>query len=214
LRHALKMRGIPVTENVVRRTITPAALDEAELLTVHTTGLRDVLWRINTFSQNLFADCLLKSLAAYNPDGTRSGKPGSWAGGKEVLKATLQGLGLDLSAATLRDGSGLSHHNRLTAEQIAQLLLTVRRHRYGPLLIQTMAQPGEPGTMQRRYTTPVVRGHIRAKTGTLSGVRSLAGYASRGDGLTLVFALLINGEPPPDLPTRVAEVLVQAGIEK
>jgi D-alanyl-D-alanine carboxypeptidase/D-alanyl-D-alanine-endopeptidase (penicillin-binding protein 4) len=208
LLHALKERGVIMNGHVVRRAITSATLNGAELLAVHTTSLRDVLWRANTFSQNLFAECLLKSLAAYDPDGTRSGVAGSWEGGVGVLRTTLQQLGLTLDGAALRDGSGLSHEDRVTAEQVVQLLLIMRRHPHGKLFIETLAQPGEDGSMRRRYDSPVLRGRLRAKTGTISGVRTLAGYATRPDGTTLAFALLINGEAPNTLPTQVAEALV------
>jgi D-alanyl-D-alanine carboxypeptidase/D-alanyl-D-alanine-endopeptidase (penicillin-binding protein 4) len=211
LRQALEQRGIVVAGPVVRRTITPATLAEANALDVRTTPLADVLWRTNTLSQNLFAECLLKSLGAYAADGRRSLTPGSWEGGVRVLKATLQGLGLDLDGAIFRDGSGLSHENRVTAGQVARLLMTMRDHRHSALFIGSLARPGEEGTMRRRYASERLRGRLRAKTGTIRGVRALAGYVERSDGVTLAFALLINGSPPQSLPTRVAEALLDGG---
>lgn len=64
--------------------------------------------------------------------------------------------------------------------------------------------------MRRRYDTPALRGRLRGKTGTIAGVRTLAGYVSRNDGQNLVFALLVNGNAPPTLPKQVAEALVTA----
>ena len=72
LRQALERRGIEVRGDVVRRQLSDADLSAATLLATHTTPLPDVLWRCNTFSQNMFAECVLKSLAAYEPDGRRS----------------------------------------------------------------------------------------------------------------------------------------------
>jgi D-alanyl-D-alanine carboxypeptidase/D-alanyl-D-alanine-endopeptidase (penicillin-binding protein 4) len=213
LRHALEKRGVAVSGPVVRRRLTPAALADAELLDVRTTPLRDVLWRANTFSQNLFAECLLKSLAAYNSDGRRGGTAGSWEGGVRVLEAALQELGLDLHGAVFRDGSGLSHENRVTAQQIVELLITMRRHPYGELFSESLAEPGNDGTMRRRYAVPALEGRLRGKTGTIRGVRALAGYASRTDGVTLAFAVLANGNAPQSLPAQIAEVLVTAGVD-
>ncbi|MFQ5805951.1 MAG: D-alanyl-D-alanine carboxypeptidase/D-alanyl-D-alanine-endopeptidase [Phycisphaerae bacterium] len=213
LQRALEKRGVAAPGQVVRREITTTALADADLLDVRATRLPDVLWRANTFSQNLFAECLLKSLAAYNADGTRSGAPGGWEAGVRVLEATLRELGLDLERAIFRDGSGLSHENRVTAQQVVQVLLIMRGHPHGDVFIQSLAQPGEEGTMRRRYGSLVLRDRLRGKTGTISGVRALAGYVERPDGATLAFALLVNGGAPPSLPAQIAEVLVEAGVE-
>lgn len=208
LAQALQRRGIAITGNVVRRRLAADALRDAELLDTRATPLADVVWRCNTFSQNLFAECLLKSLAAYAPDGRPSGVAGSWAGGVQVLEATLRQLGLNLDGAVFRDGSGLSHRNRATARQIVQLLLAMQHHAGGSVFIDSLADAGEAGTMRQQYGSAVLRGRLRGKTGTLAGVRSLAGYVDRPDGRTLAFALLVEGTARPDWPRRLAEALV------
>jgi len=212
LKLALESRGIAVAGQVVRRTIPSAALADAPPLATHSTPLPDVLWRCNTFSQNLFAECLLKSLAAYESGGGRSGRPGSWEGGVRVLHATLSDLGLTLDGAVVRDGSGLSHENRVTAEQVAQLLSTMWRHRHSGLFLESLSVAGRAGTLRRRLDEPLLRGRIRGKTGTIRGVRALAGYATRPDGTTLSFALLVNGAGANHLPRQVCRVLVEAGV--
>ena len=226
LAQALERRGIQVRGGFVRRTAdmpapgasAPTTTPPSALAT-HTTPLADVLWRCNTFSQNLFAECLMKSLAAYEPDGRRSGTPGSgdgarggtpgsWAGGEAVVRATLGNLGVDLSGAELRDGSGLSHADRATAAQLTRLLIVMRRHRCADEFVGSLAQPGEEGSMNHRYDDPALRGRLRGKTGTLQGVHALAGYLTRPDGTVLAFALLINGPPSTDLPKQVCKALV------
>ena len=214
LQHALEQRGVMLDGRVVRRMLTPTALAEAELLDVRSTSLRHILWRCNTFSQNMFAECLLKSLAAYEPDGSRSGIEGSWEVGIRRLEETLWQLGIDLEGAILRDGSGLSHESRVTAEQVVQLLAHMRRHQQGDLFVASLAQPGQEGTLRhRRWAAPALQNRLRAKTGTLKDVRSLAGYVQRPDGRTLAFALLINGDSSPAIRVQFAEALAEAGIE-
>jgi D-alanyl-D-alanine carboxypeptidase/D-alanyl-D-alanine-endopeptidase (penicillin-binding protein 4) len=212
LHQGLTARGITLSGPPVRRQFGSALLADAELLDTHTTPLRDVLWRCNTFSQNLFAECLLKSLAAYKPDGNPTGATGSWEAGVQVLETTLRALGLELDGAVFRDGSGLSHQNRVTAEQIARLLVIMSGHPQRQYYLKSLAEPGQEGTMRRRYDTPALRGRLRGKTGTISGVRTLAGYVRRSDGQDLVFALLVNGNAPRALPKRVAEALATAGL--
>ena len=210
LKQALRQRGIEVRGPVVRRQLNADELSSLSPLATHTTNLEDVLWRCNTFSQNLFAECLLKSLAAYQPDGRRGATPGSWPAGVAVLRDTLEKHGLDLSTAEIRDGSGLSHANRATARQFVDLLRRMRRHAHADLFINSLAQPGQPGSMHRRYDDPLLRGRLRGKTGTIRGVRALAGYVTRRDGRVLAFALLVNGRADHQLPREVCKTLVEA----
>ncbi len=210
LYQALERRGIRVVGEVLTRPLGPDELRGAVLLATHTTPLRDVLWRCNAFSQNLFAECLCKALAAYAPDGRRAGPPGSWSAGTDTVRSTLARLGLDLSGAVLRDGSGLSHRNRLSAAQVGRLLVLMQRHRHAEAFCASLAQPGEPGSMRKRYDDPVLRGRIRAKTGTLANVQALAGYATRPDGTVLAFALLVNGGSESNLSLELCRALVTA----
>ncbi|MCH7870116.1 MAG: D-alanyl-D-alanine carboxypeptidase/D-alanyl-D-alanine-endopeptidase [Planctomycetes bacterium] len=193
LGQALMTRDITVKQGVVRRALSPAMLSGAARIASHRTPLADVLWRIGVFSQNLFAECLLKALAAYEPDGRRRGSPGSWREGLAVLQSTLNGIGLDLNGAVFRDGSGLSHNNRVTAQQVVELLRIMRPRPHSRLLTDNLARPGENGSLRRRYRDPVLRERLWAKTGTIQGVSTLAGYLERPDGTTLVFSILMNG---------------------
>lgn len=239
LKHALERRGVTIRGDVVRRAIPPAALRTAPLIATNLTPLSDVVWRSNTFSQNLFAECLVKSLAAYEPAGStivraaqpspgqdgagasrspaagsvivRASQPGSWPAGLAVARTTLERLGIDLRGAVLRDGCGLSHDNRVTAAQVARLLEVMSRHRAADVFRDSLAiAGGEEGSMKRRYGEPALRGRIRGKTGTIANVSTLAGYATRPDGTTLAFAILTNGPVPDSFLPRVCRVLVGA----
>lgn len=156
----------------------------------------------------MFAECVLKSLAAYEPDGRRSAQPGTWSAGEGILRNTLARLGVDLDSATLRDGSGLSHENLATAAQFTRLLVQMRRHPHADVFMKSLAQAGELGSMKNRYGDPLLRGRLRGKTGTLAGVHTLAGYLTRPDNTVLAFTLLINGPGDPGLPAQVCRVLV------
>jgi D-alanyl-D-alanine carboxypeptidase/D-alanyl-D-alanine-endopeptidase (penicillin-binding protein 4) len=210
LQRALEKHGVTIQGDIVRRQLRESDLAQATLLGTHTTDLADVLWRCNTFSQNLFAECLLKSLAAYEPDGRRSGVAGSFERGQAISRAVLDHLGIGLSGAELHDGSGLSHQNRATASQFVELLVRMRRHPQAEVFLESLARAGEVGSMQHRYSDPLLRGRLRGKTGTLAGVHTLAGYLTRPDNTVLAFALLINGKTSPDLPLQICRTLVTA----
>lgn len=210
LRVALQARGIEVHGEIVRRKIAREAQRAEPPIVTRATPLEDLLWRCNTFSQNLFAECLIKALAAYADDGTRLPDSGSWERGTASLRSTLEEMGIDVDHAVFRDGSGLSHHNRVTARQVVNLLSVMRRHASADLFLNSLAAPGEPGTLRRHYDDPLLRGRLRGKTGTLRGVRALAGVVSREDGTQLAFALLINGTSESALPLRVCRILAGA----
>lgn len=209
LKRALEKRGIEVRGDMVRRAVSESELAAATLLATHTTALRDVLWRCNTFSQNLFAECLIKALPAYDPDGQRNGTAGSWPRGSAVVRATLAPLGLDLEGVVLRDGSGLSHANAATAGQLVQLLVQMRRHRHAAAFAESLAEPGEQGSMRNRYADAALRGRLRGKTGTIAGVHALAGYFKAAGGRELAFAILVNGPGDSVLPVQVCKVLAE-----
>jgi len=207
VRAALQQRGISIRGDVVRRQLTAPELAGAKLLATHATALPDVLWRCNTFSQNMFAESLLKSLAAYGPDGQRGNASGSWDAGRALARATLERLGINMTGATLRDGSGLSHDNRATATQFTRLLIRMRRHPHADVFLKSLAAAGEEGSMQRRYGDSALRGRLRGKTGTIAGVHTFAGYLTRPDGTVLAVAVLVNGPAANNLPPDVCKLL-------
>ncbi|MCA9243873.1 MAG: D-alanyl-D-alanine carboxypeptidase/D-alanyl-D-alanine-endopeptidase [Phycisphaerales bacterium] len=207
LRQALQQAGAPCPR-VLRRDFAANQLAGADEVLKVRTPLRDIIWRCNTFSQNLFAEALMKSLNAYGRGGAPTGQPGSWSTGISILRSTLEGIGVELNGAEFRDGSGLSHHNRVSASQIVTLLHRAQTRPWGAVFRDSLAEPGEEGSLERRYDDDRLKGRVWAKTGTIRGVRSLAGYLERPDGQRLVFAIMVNGSGPRDLPERVLLALL------
>jgi D-alanyl-D-alanine carboxypeptidase/D-alanyl-D-alanine-endopeptidase (penicillin-binding protein 4) len=160
-------------------------------LAVHGSSTVDSLRVMNRRSQNFYASQLFKAA------GARLAGVGSWATGEAAVREALQRRGLDDGGRTrIVDGSGLAKENRTTAATLALLLAQVERDLLrGPVLHDSLAAPGEEGTLDDRLVTRHTRGRLRAKTGTLaqSGVHSLAGYLEgRGDEPGLCFAVLVN----------------------
>jgi D-alanyl-D-alanine carboxypeptidase/D-alanyl-D-alanine-endopeptidase (penicillin-binding protein 4) len=141
----------------------------------------------------------------------RSGYPATWAGASAAQRTVLAGLGIDLGTSRLYDGSGLSRSDRLTARQLVSVLSLPLDGSHPRLvsLLDSLPVAGRTGTLAPkylRYTTWPSRcaaGIVEAKTGSLRGVISLAGYARGADGRTKAFALLANGVPST-LTTRKA----------
>lgn len=213
LQRALADSGIPVADRVVRRRLSAAERTRARLIATHRTPLREVLWRANAFSQNLHAEALFKSLAAYGSGGARTDRAGSWDTGRIALKRELSRLGVNTRGAIFRDGSGLSHGNRLTARQVVSLLRIMNEHPDRAAFLQSLARPGEDGTMRRRHFADRFDERLMGKTGTIKNVRALAGYLRRDDGRTLAFAILLNGRVNAQATRDIAQALLNSGVK-
>ncbi|MFI8348924.1 D-alanyl-D-alanine carboxypeptidase/D-alanyl-D-alanine-endopeptidase [Streptomyces sp. NPDC085596] len=165
----------------------------ATLATVSSPPMSDVVERMLTNSDNDIAEALARQTAL------ASGQPGSFAGGAKAVAARLTKLGLPMRGASFHDGSGLDRDDRLTADLLTSLLATAAdpaRPGLRPVLTG-LPVGGFTGTLAERYADGGAAGVVRAKTGTLTGVNSLAGTVVTKDGRLLSFAFLTSGTTDP-----------------
>lgn len=143
---------------------------------------------INTRSQNLFADSLLKTL------GQRRAGSGSWKGGEKVVKDFLASLKIDNTALQMEDGSGLSRLDRVTAQMTLDLLLAVQKKAWFRDWRQTLAvSGGTEGSLRKRLNTPLLEGKVFAKTGFIDNVYCLSGYVLSQNNRVYAFSFMFNG---------------------
>jgi D-alanyl-D-alanine carboxypeptidase/D-alanyl-D-alanine-endopeptidase (penicillin-binding protein 4) len=203
LRTYLADRGIRVQGQIRRaagplgnRIVPPANM----LVAVHETSMQDVLWRMNKFSQNLFAEAMIKLLGRQHELDQGRNVRGSWPAGAQAVRAFLQQYGIDDSQVVIEDGSGLSRGNRATARAITELLAVMFTHPAGELYRSSLPMPGEEGTLSRRMNGQ--QGCVMAKTGTLRGASNLSGYVRTRGGTWLCFSILYNGYAGDETPYR------------
>jgi D-alanyl-D-alanine carboxypeptidase/D-alanyl-D-alanine-endopeptidase (penicillin-binding protein 4) len=157
-----------------------------EIISYH-SALTPTLTVANKRSQNFYAEQLTKTLG-YKCKGL-----GSWENGLAVIREFLQTeVKIPPDTYTLCDGSGLSRQNKVTAGQIAQLLIYMARHRYFELFRDSLSIAGVDGGLAGRLTTPLYQGKVFAKTGYLQGVSALSGYMRASDDTLYVFSIIIN----------------------
>lgn len=150
--------------------------------------------RALTNSDNDIAEALARQTAL------KAGEPASFAGSRRAVTARLKALGLPLAGARLADGSGLNRADKVTAGLLAELLALAAGPDHPELrpVLTGLPVAGFTGTLGDRYTaTSPATGLIRAKTGTLTGVNSLAGTAVDARGRLLAFAFLASGSTSP-----------------
>jgi D-alanyl-D-alanine carboxypeptidase/D-alanyl-D-alanine-endopeptidase (penicillin-binding protein 4) len=151
-------------------------LDGAREILVYRSDLGRTLDVMLVNSQNLYAECVFKRLGQ-----------GSFASAAEALAGALRSLEVPTAGLVVRDGSGLSRGNRVSARTVYGVLQAMRDE---PLFVEALAAGGE-GTLKRRYRDLGER--VRAKTGTIDGVSALSGYVTGRDGGRYVFTILANG---------------------
>lgn len=100
-----------------------------------------------------------------------------------TFNAMLAELGVSTTNLVVKDASGLSKENRVTAYQVAQLLMVIKHDPRYTRLIDGLPVGGVTGTLRKRFieTAPNAIGLVKAKTGTLNGTANLAGYVESGD---------------------------------
>ena len=101
----------------------------------------------------------------------------------KTFDTLLNDLGISTANLKVKDASGLSRENRVTAAQISQLLMIIYHDPKFKPLVDGLPVGGISGTLQERFieTAPGAIGLVRAKTGTLNGTTNLAGYVQSGE---------------------------------
>jgi len=184
LKNRLKAAGIEVAGPIVDKNVTPGP--SWSLIAETGSDLMATLAVINKRSQGFYAEQTFKTLAA-----EKAGK-GTWENAVTLEKQFLASLALDPTRFNLRDGSGLSPQNRVSAADVVRFLRAMTTHPSAAAWKATLATPGDPeGTLRHRLRD--VADRVVAKTGSIRGVSTLAGYATGLSGKNYVFAILLNG---------------------
>lgn len=208
------LRGFGISVKSVRRGAVPDGV--AELARVESAPISSIVQRMLTDSENDYAESLGHLVGA-----TEVGE-GSFTGGARATEKILGEAGIDLAGVQLADASGLSPRNAVPARTLTEVLSVVAR---GERPTWTPVAAGLPvagltGTLEDRFDTRATkagRGSVFAKTGTLTGVASLAGWVIDRDQRLLVFAIVGNdvrsGVRARDTMDRISVRLVECGCQ-
>ncbi|MGE0546760.1 MAG: D-alanyl-D-alanine carboxypeptidase/D-alanyl-D-alanine-endopeptidase [Kofleriaceae bacterium] len=199
-RRALAERGVTIAQRAFVSGPIPMT---ARAIAVHDSAtLADVVRYMNKLSDNYVAESVLKTLGAERK--TTTG-PATWADGTIAVQAQLATLGLVPGSYRVDNGSGLYSATAVSANQLITLLRAAHAdYRIGPDLVASLPVGGLDGTLVRRWQGRPAGGRVRAKTGTLEKVVTLAGYVGVDSGRPLAFAILVNDVPPGQRPAARA----------
>ena len=151
-------------------------------------SIEDVLEPMMKNSDNLYAESMFYQIAA-----SQGARPAKASHARQLIKKTLSKAGVT-GQYKIADGSGLSLYNYVTPELLTRLLIYAYRK---PGIIRSLyvSLPiaGEDGTLKKRMKDCPAHINVRAKTGTVTGVSSLAGYAVAANNHMLVFSIINQG---------------------
>ncbi|MFC7230839.1 D-alanyl-D-alanine carboxypeptidase/D-alanyl-D-alanine-endopeptidase [Saliphagus sp. GCM10025308] len=200
LRDALEAKSIDI-DGWIRIEQDSVETDGAPCVTVESAPLSTLVRDMLVTSDNFVAEQLARTIAL-----ELEGQ-GSWDAWREHAEAFLTNHGSD--AARLCDGSGLSRYNLLSASSVSAVLEWCLEQPWGEQYRQSLPLAGTEGTVENRLTD--VSLPVRAKTGTLTGVRTLSGYVEDHDGKpAVVFSCLLSnltGECEATATERIDELV-------
>lgn len=153
--------------------------------------LAELVQQTNFQSINLYAEALLRT-AALTLDKTVRSTDASL----ETLVKFWKSRGINLDGFRIRDGSGLSAVGALTADNMTGILSAMSREKIFPIFYETIPVVGQTGTVRSLARGTAAAGNIRAKSGSIEGVRTYAGYFTTPDGERMSFCLLVNKFTP------------------
>jgi len=193
-REALLRRGIRVRGAIAAG---PAPDSLPVLSAVNSRPLYAIIQDMNKESDNFIAEMLFRNLnqaslaAQASPATPDSATPPDTS--RNAVACFLNGLGCQPGSFTVADGSGLSRYNLCTPEQLVKTLLSLYQDPIlRPELLVSLPVSGVDGTLYKRFTDGDSRMRVRAKTGTMTGVSCLAGFAWGPGDRVYCFALMFN----------------------
>ncbi|MBB4805053.1 D-alanyl-D-alanine carboxypeptidase/D-alanyl-D-alanine-endopeptidase (penicillin-binding protein 4) [Chryseobacterium defluvii] len=177
--------GVSVTGKVTPR-MTDGTPESRKMISAYKSPtLADIVYYTNQHSDNSLAEALLKTVG-FQKLGDQTSESG-----RSVVTEHLKDISFDLNGLSYVDGSGLSRSNLVTPISQVKYLTSLMNEKYYKTYLTSLPIGGQSGTLKRMFLG-TGNGQIFAKTGTLSRVKTLAGYMKTNSGKTLVFSLLVN----------------------
>jgi D-alanyl-D-alanine carboxypeptidase/D-alanyl-D-alanine-endopeptidase (penicillin-binding protein 4) len=192
LRNKLMDKGIHVTGKAKSTSATDSlrarntSQNRTQIASVGSPSVASMVFSINHHSNNFLAETLLKQI------GVKKKGYGSTETGVEAVYSFLKSKGIDVSGFYMFDGSGISRYNAITVNQLVHLLKFMQHSPDSATFISSLAVAGRSGTLSKMCLDSEATGNIQGKSGTMSRVKSYAGYAKSRSGHTLIFAIIVN----------------------
>lgn len=155
--------------------------------THYSPPLSRIVEETNMESNNLFAEAILRAISKAN------NSEGNVEKGCEIVTDYWKSKGLDMNGFYMQDGSGLSARNAVTSRQLASMLYYLNTDNANfPSFYNSLPKAGETGTLKNMFRDSKAIGKIRAKSGSMTRVRSYSGYVERPNNQRWCFSIVVN----------------------
>lgn len=187
-RNRLRAHGIEVTGAAwdIDDVVPAPDMSHATVLYTHRSQpLSEIVQPLMKDSINLYAEAVMRLNAA----------PGVLPTNDAALdgfRMRMQAWGIPSDAQQVIDGSGLSRRDAISAEAVLAVLKRMQDATGSSPFVRALPVAGVDGSLANRMRGTAAAGNVRAKTGTMSNIRSLAGYATSRDGERLAFVAMVN----------------------
>jgi len=213
-RDILNKNNIGVSGEIKVKSVPEEA---TELASSSSRPLSQIVEQMMKDSDNLIADMLFKKMGQ-----VRYGAPGTWQKGTRAVRDFLEKqIGLNTERVVIMDGSGLSRYNLISPHDlVASLVWMKKQFACSSEFCASLPISGIDGTLMDRMQDPALKGKIRAKTGAMTGISSISGYATTQDGNELAFSIMLNGftksqeQYKTQIEDRICGVLVNHSEKK
>ncbi len=187
LRAVLAKSGIRISGATLTETLATTTPDEVRnvIYTYKSPTLNEIVYYTNQHSDNALAEATLK-MVGYKKMGDQT-----LSSGIQTVKDHLNSSSFDVEGFNYVDGSGLSRSHAVTPLAQVKFLSSIMDKNYFKDYFDSLPIGGQTGTLKKMFQGTGY-GHVFAKTGTLSKVKTLAGYIKTDSGRTLAFSLLVN----------------------
>jgi PBP4 family serine-type D-alanyl-D-alanine carboxypeptidase len=199
-----KKRGVSATIFSVS-DLKAKSLATEQIIYSTSPPVKEIMNWFLIWSDNILAERMARLAAR------AAGNQFNGTGVAKTFNKVLLDLGIDPSKIIIKDASGLSKENKLTANILSQLLYKIHSDPVFSPLIDGLPVSGKTGTLSKRYieSAPNAVGLVKAKTGTLSGTVSLAGYVQSGDreyAFTIIADQIRRGNSASELARKSLDI--------
>jgi D-alanyl-D-alanine carboxypeptidase/D-alanyl-D-alanine-endopeptidase (penicillin-binding protein 4) len=197
----INISGNPTTVRLEKKNLSVEIFPITDIVS---PPLSDIIAVLNHESVNLFAEHLTKEL------GKKYKSVGSTTSGLEVVTSFLQNAGIKTDGMFIEDGSGLSPLDAINTQELVRLLNYMENQgKYFPEYYASLPDAGKNGTLKNYFKDPVFDSNLKAKSGSMTRVRSYAGYFTAKSGKQMTFSIIVNDYtgPSKNIITGIEEII-------
>ncbi len=175
------------------------------IYTQYSPKLSAIVERTNLESINLYAESMLRTIGQLQ---TNVGIPNT---GVDAIKNYWLSKGIDLKGFFMEDGSGLSARNAISSKHLADILRAIsNENTISTTFYESLPKAGETGTLKNMFKGTKAIGKLRAKSGSMTRVRSYSGFVTRANGKRWSFSIIVNNYTcsSSEIKSKLQELMV------